>query len=78
MDVISFGETIANEEKLQNFHEAVNNNGNSEFLPVPSGPHNLSDYLSSFPLFSGAGGGGFGGDESVLFISFFFINVFHE
>lgn len=49
VDIISFGETLDNAEKLQKFHDAVNNNDNSHFLTVPPGPHNLSDYLLSFP-----------------------------
>ena len=62
VDVISFGETVENAETLQAFHDAVNND-NSSLLSVPTGPHNLSDYLSSFPevFASGsAGSGGFG------------------
>ena len=49
VDVISFGETMENDDKLQAFHNAVNNNGNSSLLSVPPGPHNLSDFLNSFP-----------------------------
>jgi len=62
VDIINFGETMENTEKLQAFHEAVNNNQNSHLLSVPTGPHNLSDYLSSFPEvfnpgYSGSSGG---------------------
>merc|ERR1712137_1523440 len=61
--------TMENTEKLQAFHEAVNNNQNSHLLSVPTGPHNLSDYLSSFPdVFgsgSGSSGGGSGGSGAV-------------
>jgi len=62
VDIINFGETMENTEKLQAFHEAVNNNQSSHLLSVPTGPHNLSDYLSSFPEvfnpgFSGSSGG---------------------
>jgi len=69
VDIINFGETMENTEKLQAFHEAVNNNQNSHLLSVPTGPHNLSDYLSSFPdVFgsgSGSSGGGSGGSGAV-------------
>jgi len=63
VDVISFGETIENAEKLQAFHDAVNNNDNSALLSVPPGPHNLSDFLNSFPsvLSSGSSGSSEGG-----------------
>lgn len=49
VDIVSFGETVENAEKLQSFHDAVDNNDNSALLSVPSGPHNLSDFLRSFP-----------------------------
>lgn len=64
VDVVSFGETMENEEKLQNFHDAVNNNDNSALLTVPSGPHNLSDYLSSFPVLN-SGAGSYDGEKFV-------------
>jgi len=76
VDVISFGEIVENDEKLTAFYNAVNNSGNpSNLVPVPTGPHILSDYLISVPaLFNGGeapsnvGGGmddGFGFDASL-------------
>jgi len=75
VDVVNFGETAENQEKLEAFIAAVNSNENSNLLTVPPGPHILSDIIISSPILQdsegggggmampmGAGGGGGGGD----------------
>lgn len=62
VDIVSFGAEEENQEKLEAFHQAVNSNGNSNFVSVPPGPV-LSDVLIGSPIFQGEGGAayGFGG-----------------
>ena len=74
VDVINFGETAENQEQLEAFIGAINNNDNSNLLTVPPGPHILSDIVISSPILqdgegggagpmpTGGGGGGGGGD----------------
>ncbi|GHP12051.1 hypothetical protein PPROV_001077800 [Pycnococcus provasolii] len=57
VDIVSFGETDSNNEKLEAFHAAVNSNDNSHFVTVPPGPA-LLDALISTPIFQGEDGGG--------------------
>jgi 26S proteasome regulatory subunit N10 len=65
VDVVNFGETAENQEKLEAFIAAVNSNDNSNLLTVPPGPHILSDIIISSPILqdgeSGGGGGSMGG-----------------
>jgi len=62
VDVINFGETAENQEKLEAFIGAVNKNENSSLLTVPPGPHILSDIIISSSICnSGDGDGGGGG-----------------
>ena len=59
IDVINFGETAENQEKLEAFIAAVNSGENSNLLTVPPGPHILSDIIISSPILQdGEGGGG--------------------
>ncbi len=59
VDVVNFGETAENQEKLEAFIAAVNSNDNSNLLTVPPGPHILSDIIISSPILQdGEGGGG--------------------
>jgi len=59
VDVVNFGETAENQEKLEAFIAAVNSNENSNLLTVPPGPHILSDIIISSPILQdGEGGGG--------------------
>jgi 26S proteasome regulatory subunit N10 len=59
IDVVNFGETAENQEKLEAFIAAVNSNDNSNLLTVPPGPHILSDIIISSPILQdGEGGGG--------------------
>eukprot|EP00802_Teleaulax_amphioxeia_P008497 Tamp_08506.p1 GENE.Tamp_08506~~Tamp_08506.p1 ORF type:complete len:411 (-),score=142.91 Tamp_08506:1086-2273(-) len=65
VDVINFGETAENQEKLEAFIGAVNKNENSNLLTVPPGPHILSDIIISSSICNsgdgeGGGGGGMG------------------
>jgi len=67
VDIINFGETAENQEKLEAFIGAVNKNENSNLLTVPPGPHILSDLIISSSICNsgdgdgGGGGGGMGG-----------------
>ena len=60
VDVVSFGDTEENAEKLEAFMAAVNKNNNSHLVTVPPGAV-LADVLLSTPIFvdedSGGGGG---------------------
>ena len=58
VDVINFGETAENQEKLEAFIGAINNNDNSNLLTVPPGPHILSDIIISSPILQDGEGGG--------------------
>eukprot|EP00290_Baffinella_frigidus_P035616 CAMPEP_0180317954 /NCGR_PEP_ID=MMETSP0988-20121125/34137_1 /TAXON_ID=697907 /ORGANISM="non described non described, Strain CCMP2293" /LENGTH=398 /DNA_ID=CAMNT_0022303293 /DNA_START=40 /DNA_END=1232 /DNA_ORIENTATION=+ len=58
VDVINFGETAENQEKLEAFVGAINNNDNSNLLTVPPGPHILSDIVISSPILQDGEGGG--------------------
>lgn len=60
IDVINFGETAENQEKLEAFIGAVNSNENSNLLTVPPGPHILSDIIISSPILQDGEGGGAG------------------
>ena len=60
VDIINFGEVIENTEKLEAFYNAVKSNNNCSLIPVPPGPHVLSDYLTSFPSLFGSSGEGSG------------------
>lgn len=59
IDIVSFGETDANTEKLTAFIEAVNKGDRSHLVTVPAGVV-LSDALMMSDIFS-SGGGGMGG-----------------
>lgn len=59
VDIVSFGCEQENEEKLDAFHNAVNNSNNSHLVTVPPGPV-LSDVLISSPIFQVEGGSGYG------------------
>jgi 26S proteasome regulatory subunit N10 len=61
VDVINFGETAENQEKLEAFIGAVNKNENSSLLTVPPGPHILSDIIISSSICNSDGDGGGGG-----------------
>jgi len=66
VDVINFGETAENQEKLEAFVGAVNKAENSNLLTVPPGPHILSDIIISSSICNSGdgdsgGGGGMGG-----------------
>ncbi|KAJ1730559.1 proteasome regulatory particle base subunit rpn10 [Coemansia biformis] len=63
IDVVSFGENAANEQKLAAFVEAVNNNDTSHLLVVPPGPHVLSEQIRASPIVGGGGAGGGGADN---------------
>jgi 26S proteasome regulatory subunit N10 len=68
VDLVSFGETELNEEKLEAFFATVNNNNNCNLVKVPIGLGiSLSDYLRNTPILAGGdfqgGGGGGGGDN---------------
>lgn len=56
-DVVNFGETEANLEKLEAFVAAVNSNDNSNLVTVPTGDVILSDVLISSPLMTSDGEG---------------------
>jgi len=56
VDVVNFGEETTNTEKLEAFRNAVNNNDNSHLIPLPPGPHILSDILISSPIISSDSG----------------------
>ena len=64
VDVISMGEIEENQQKLQEFVDAVNSNNNSHLVAVPPGllP---SDVIVTSPIIHGGdgdvGAGGFGG-----------------
>ena len=58
VDVINFGETTENQEKLEAFIGAVNKNENSNLLTVPPGPHILSDIIISSSICNAGDGGG--------------------
>jgi len=55
VDVISFGEinTGLNQDKLEAFHKAVNNNDNSAIVTIPPGTHMLSEHLARTPIIRG-------------------------
>jgi 26S proteasome regulatory subunit N10 len=61
LDLISIGEDAYNNPKLGEMIEAVNKKvdgeDNSHLVIVPSGPHVLSDFLLTTPIFSGIYGG---------------------
>eukprot|EP00235_Prasinoderma_singulare_P004020 CAMPEP_0119175534 /NCGR_PEP_ID=MMETSP1315-20130426/42421_1 /TAXON_ID=676789 /ORGANISM="Prasinoderma singularis, Strain RCC927" /LENGTH=388 /DNA_ID=CAMNT_0007169601 /DNA_START=9 /DNA_END=1175 /DNA_ORIENTATION=+ len=56
-DVIAFGETEENSEKLEAFITAVNSNDNSHLVTVPAGDQILSDVLITSPIMQGDGEG---------------------
>eukprot|EP01105_Mastigella_eilhardi_P013324 TRINITY_DN302_c0_g1_i1.p1 TRINITY_DN302_c0_g1~~TRINITY_DN302_c0_g1_i1.p1 ORF type:complete len:448 (+),score=179.33 TRINITY_DN302_c0_g1_i1:178-1344(+) len=58
VDVVNFGELEVNTEKIDKFIENVNKGGNSHHVPVPPGPHMLSDCLISSVILQGEGGAG--------------------
>eukprot|EP01087_Luapelamoeba_hula_P017113 TRINITY_DN536_c0_g1_i1.p1 TRINITY_DN536_c0_g1~~TRINITY_DN536_c0_g1_i1.p1 ORF type:complete len:390 (+),score=88.72 TRINITY_DN536_c0_g1_i1:52-1221(+) len=63
VDVINFGDTEANNEKLAEFVKAVNNGDNSHLVTVEAG-RQLTDAVRRSPVYgdeSGATGGGSGG-----------------
>ncbi|KAI9505771.1 Non-ATPase base subunit of the 19S regulatory particle of the 26S proteasome, partial [Coemansia spiralis] len=60
IDVINFGEHIANEQKLTAFIEAANNNDTSHLVTIPPGPHVLSEQIRASSIV----GGGVGASES--------------
>ncbi|KAJ1857112.1 proteasome regulatory particle base subunit rpn10 [Coemansia sp. RSA 1822] len=62
IDVISFGEHVANEQKLAAFVEAANNNDMSHLVTVPPGAHVLSEQIRASAIVGGASSGGEGGD----------------
>ncbi|KAJ1755543.1 proteasome regulatory particle base subunit rpn10 [Coemansia sp. RSA 2523] len=61
IDVISFGEHVANEQKLAAFVEAANNNDMSHLVTVPPGAHVLSEQIRASAIVGGTTGGE-GGD----------------
>lgn len=61
VDVINFGESVENEEKLNAFIGAVNSDENSHLLSVASGTAILADAIMPSPIVSDNGGGGGGG-----------------
>ncbi|KAJ1934344.1 proteasome regulatory particle base subunit rpn10 [Linderina macrospora] len=67
VDVVNFGEHVANEQKLAAFVDAANNNDTSHLVTVPPGPHILSEQIRSSPIVgggpSGSGAGGSGGGD---------------
>eukprot|EP00960_Hanusia_phi_P040040 754204-Hanusia_phi.AAC.2 len=68
VDVVNFGETAENQEKLEAFIGAVNKNENSNLLTVPPGPHILSDIIISSTICNdkdnqGMMGAGMGGSS---------------
>ncbi|CAG8511491.1 12126_t:CDS:2 [Rhizophagus irregularis] len=56
VDIINFGEEAENTAKLEAFISAVNNSDNSHLVPIPPGPHILSDILISSPIIAGEDG----------------------
>ncbi|KAI9001641.1 hypothetical protein BC832DRAFT_533315 [Gaertneriomyces semiglobifer] len=56
VDVISFGEVNENSQKLEAFIDAVSSGDNSHLVPIPPGPHILSDVIVSSPMFAGEDG----------------------
>ncbi|KAH3762930.1 26S proteasome non-ATPase regulatory subunit 4 [Pelomyxa schiedti] len=52
VDIVNFGELEANTEKLEKFIENVNKEGTaaSHLVPIPPGPHILSDLLAISPI----------------------------
>lgn len=66
VDVVNFGEHSVNEQKLQAFVEAANNNDTSHLVTIPPGPQLLSEQIKTSAIVGGGaeGGGefGFGGD----------------
>jgi len=57
VDIISFGElnAVQNQEKLEAFHKAVNND-NSALVTIPPGTHMLSEHLARTSIVRGEGG----------------------
>ncbi len=63
VDVVLMGELEANQAKMEEFINAVNNADNSHLLSIPSGVY-PTDALRTSPLMSGGGGGhGIGGSN---------------
>lgn len=60
MDIVSFGDCEANEEKLTAFIATVNNGDSCHLVSVPAGTI-LLDQLFSSPIYQSEGGGGYGG-----------------
>mmetsp|Transcript_3435 Transcript_3435/g.9947 ORF Transcript_3435/g.9947 Transcript_3435/m.9947 type:complete len:442 (+) Transcript_3435:112-1437(+) len=58
VDVVSFGDNEANEEKLAAFTEAVTSGDSSHLVTVPAGTI-LSDQLFGSPIYQTDGGGGY-------------------
>ncbi|GES85271.1 26S proteasome non-ATPase regulatory subunit 4 homolog [Rhizophagus clarus] len=56
VDIINFGEEAENTAKLEAFINAVNSGDNSHLVPIPPGPHILSDILISSPIIAGEDG----------------------
>lgn len=57
VDIVSFGEVNAelNQEKLEAFHKAINNNDNSALVTIPPGARMLSELLAKTPIVRGVG-----------------------
>lgn len=54
VDIVSFGCSEENSEKLQAFHNAIQSSDNSHYVVVPSSSV-LSNYLIETPVFQGEG-----------------------
>ncbi|KAJ2402099.1 proteasome regulatory particle base subunit rpn10 [Coemansia sp. RSA 2559] len=70
IDVVNFGEHIANEQKLTAFVDAANNNDTSNMVTIPPGPHVLSEQIRASPIVGERFGGaeaGSGGDNDFGF-----------
>jgi len=57
VDVVSFGDTDVNMEKLTDFIKAVNSNDNSHLVTVEPNTKPLTDALRQSPIHGGGGGG---------------------
>lgn len=55
VDIISFGEGLLNDTKLEKFHAAVNNHDNSHLLSVHPGPRLLYESIAASPILAEEG-----------------------
>lgn len=62
IDIISFGETDANKEKLTKLYESANANETSHYLEIEPGPVLMADAVRQSPILGGAAPAAGGGD----------------